>query len=479
MTEQLWRLSAVEIVVGIETGRFSAQDVMASVIERIETYNPNLNAIVETYLVDAMREAENADRTFSREGLSGPLHGVPVTIKSNIDVAGTPTSNGLSALKDNIAPEDAPVVRNLKNAGAIIVGRTNTPEVSMRLNTDNPLYGRTLNPWNTDASPGGSSGGAGVSAAFGFGPIHHGNDIGGSLRCPASNCGVATIKSTFGRIPAFLPSAPAERGILTQFMSIQGAICREVRDVRLATKIMARGDPRDPWWMPVQFDEWPSKGSSPTIAVTKKSYGYPINPEITENIDRAAGYLSDAGYLVQEVATPSIDEVAQLWFDVLGSELDIFLGPVVREHGSETIQNIFKWYYEMGDVVNAEGYQIAIKERTKILREWNIFLEKYPLVLTPYLMRPTFGWDEDSHSFETLRDIFESAKYSIGVNYLSLPAGVVPIGFAEGLPSGVQIIGRRFREDLILDAMEVIEQKVGILSHKLWSIEEEKCDENE
>ncbi len=467
MSEHLWRLSAVEIVGGIEAGRFSAQDVMVSVIQRIETYNPNLNAIVEMYFADAMREAENADRTFLREGLTGPLHGVPVTIKSNIDVVGTPTSNGLPALKGNIAPDDAPVVSNLKKAGAIVVGRTNTPEVSMRLNTDNPLYGRTLNPWDTDASPGGSSGGAGVSAAFGFGPIHHGNDIGGSLRCPASNCGVATIKSTFGRIPTFLPSAPAERGILTQFMSIQGAICREVRDVRLATKIMAKGDPRDPWWMPVQFDGWPPKDSAMSVAVTKNSYGYSINSEIAENIDRAAGYLSDAGYAIEEVNTPSIDEVAQLWFDVLGSELDIFLGPVVREQGSETIKNIFKWYYEMGDVVNAEQYQIAIKERTRLLREWNIFLEKYPLVLTPYLMRPNFGWDEDSHSFEALRDIFESAKYSISVNYLSLPAGVVPIGFAQDLPTGVQIIGRRFREDLILDAMEVIEKKVSIWSHEL------------
>ena len=471
MTEELWRLSAVEISEGIQERRFSAESVMTAVVDRIQKCNPQLNAIVDDYSSDAMIQARDADRILDANGPIGLLHGVPVTIKSNVDVAGTPTPNGLPAFKDNIAPDDAPVVRNLRNAGAIIVGRTNTPELSMRLNTDNPLHGRTLNPWGKEASPGGSSGGAGVSAVAGFGPIHHGNDIGGSLRCPASNCGVATVKPTFGRIPAYLPSAPAERGMLTQFMSVQGAICREVRDVRLATKVMAQGDPRDPWWMPVQFDGWPLELPVP-IAVTKDSHGYSIHPEIRANIDRAAGYLSDAGYAINEVVTPPIREVAQCWFDVLGSELDVFLGPMAREHGSKTIQNIFRWYYEIGNVVNAAEYQIAIKERTALTREWNQFLAKYPLVLTPYLMRPTYGWNEDSQGIDQLRDIFESAMYSISINYLSLPAGVVPIGDVEKLPTGVQIVGRRFREDLILDAMEVIETRVGVLAKKLWDREQ-------
>ncbi|HCV20061.1 MAG TPA: amidase, partial [Gammaproteobacteria bacterium] len=180
-----------------------------------------------------------------------PLHGVPVTIKSNIDVAGKPTPNGLPAFKDLIAPADSPVVSNLKKAGAIIIGRTNTPELSMRLTTDNPLHGRTFNPWHENASPGGSSGGASAAAAAGFGPIHHGNDIGGSLRCPASNCGLSTLKPTFGRVPTYLPTAPVERGLLAQLMSVQGVICREVRDLRLAMKVLAQGDARDPFWMPV------------------------------------------------------------------------------------------------------------------------------------------------------------------------------------------------------------------------------------
>jgi amidase len=171
-----------------------------------------------------------------------------VTIKVNIDQEGQATTNGLPAFANLIAPGDSPVVRNLRRAGAIIVGRTNTPEVSMRATTVNPLHGRTWNPWHSDASPGGSSGGAGAAAAAGFGPIHHGNDIGGSLRFPAFANGVATIKPTQGRIPAFNPSATAERGLLSQLTSVQGAIARTVADVRLATRVMAGADPRDPWW---------------------------------------------------------------------------------------------------------------------------------------------------------------------------------------------------------------------------------------
>jgi len=196
MTEELWRLSAVEVAAGIHSQKFSAESVIASVTERIHDCNRDLNAIVYDYSEQAIHEARAADRALAAGERIGPLHGVPVTIKSNIDVAGTPTPNGLPAFQDHIAPEDSPVVRNLKNAGAVIVGRTNTPELSMRLNTDNPLHGRTQNPWHEEASPGGSSGGAGAAAAAGFGPIHHGNDIGGSLRCPASNCGVATVKPT-------------------------------------------------------------------------------------------------------------------------------------------------------------------------------------------------------------------------------------------------------------------------------------------
>ncbi|HIB46389.1 MAG TPA: amidase [Candidatus Lambdaproteobacteria bacterium] len=474
MKNNLWQLSACEMAQGIREKKFSSEEVMYSVTERMALHNPRLNAVVDDYSDEAMADAREADRILAAGEVVGELHGVPVTIKSNVDVEGKPTPNGLPAFADLIAPADSPVVSNLKKAGAIIIGRTNTPELSIRFTTDNPLHGRTLNPWHEDASPGGSSGGASSAAAAGFGPIHHGNDIGGSLRCPAFNCGLATVKPTFGRVPAWLPSAPAERGMLAQLMSVQGAICREVRDVRLATRLMAQADPRDPFWMPVPFEGWPEESGAIRVGVTSECYGHSIHPEITASIDRAAGYLSDAGFAVEQVTTPSVDDAANCWLRYLGNELKSFLMPVAREHGSKTVQKILEWYFEIGEVDDAEDYRIGIKERTAMTREWDVFLDKYPLVLSPYFLQQTPEWNCDTKSLEEMRTLFQSGIYSLGTNWLSLPAGVVPIGLVEELPAGVQIIGRRFREDLILDAMESIEARVGVLTQKLWERDEMK-----
>ena len=472
MNSVLWRKSAVELAAMIRAREVSCAEVTESVLGRIAAHNGRINAIVAECSEEARKAAEQKDREGAGGAALGPLHGVPVTIKENVDVAGQATTNGLPVFADLIAADDSPVVRNLREAGAIIVGRTNTPELSMRGTTDNPLRGRTLNPWDEEASPGGSSGGASAAAAMGFGPIHHGNDIGGSLRFPSFACGVATVKPTFGRVPVFNPSASAERGLLAQLISVQGAICREVRDVRLATRVLAGGDARDPWWAPVPFDG-PRLDPPIKVAVTSEAHGYPANPQILAGIDRAADLLSDAGYAVERVVTPSILKPAERWFDVLVSEIAHFLGPVARDHGSETIRTIFEHYQQIGKPVDAAGYRQAIAERTALTREWNVFLDRYPLVLCPFLMRSMYAWDYDAQGFEQVRDLFMSAIYSTGVNYLSLPAGVVPIGFADGRPAGVQIVGRRFREDLILDAMEVVEAATGILSHTLWERESE------
>ncbi len=480
MTEigrELWKLSAVELAGLVRARKASCVEIMGSILDRIAAHNEGINAIVLECGETALQEAERKDRELDRGTNSGPLHGIPVTIKINVDVAGQATTNGLPACSELIASDHSPVVKNLLDAGAIIVGRTNTPEFSMRLTTDNPLHGRTVNPWGNDISTGGSSGGAGAAAAMGFGPIHHGNDIGGSLRVPSFACGVATVKPTFGRVPAHVPSAIGERGILAQLIAVQGVICREVRDVRLATRELAHGDPRDPWWVPVPFDG--SRLDKPVpVAVTSESYGYPAHPDIIDAIDRAAGILDDAGYRVERVTTPPMDEPARAWFDVLVSELSWHYGRSIQEVGSDTIKQIFSHYERIGNPVDAVGYRRSIGERTAFLRDWNIFLDRYPLVLCPFLLRPTHRWDRDAQGFEEVKDLFSSALYSTGVNYLSLPAGVVPIGYAGGLPAGVQIIGRRFREDVVLDAMDAIESSVGVLSHELWVRQRVSMSEN-
>jgi amidase len=467
VSEALWQKGAAEIAAGIREKRFTCSDVMHSIVERIRALNPKLNAIVIDLTEQALAEAVAADRLLPTLTEPGPLFGVPVTIKVNVDQEGQATTNGIPALANLIAPGDSPIVRNLRRAGAIIVGRTNTPEVSMRVTTVNPLHGRTLNPWNPEASPGGSSGGAGVATAAGFGPIHHGNDIGGSLRFPAFANGVATLKPTSGRVPAFNPSATVERGPLTQLTSVQGAIARSVADVRLATRVIAEGDSRDPWWVPAPFDGEPLENPI-RVAVTRNSHGYPIHAGIKELIDRSAGYLNNAGYDVIEAEPPSIMEPARGWFSVLLTELKATLGPTIGQSGSDDVRRIFGWYYEIGKILDFDGYRLGLSDRTRMMRAWSLFLEEYPLVLTPFLMRPMYPWNYDALGLIETKDIFDAAVYSYGINYLGLPAGFVPMDLVEHLPAGVQLVGRRFREDVILDAMAAIEQCAGCLVERLW-----------
>lgn len=465
----LWKLSAVEQAAGIRAGEFTAVELLDSVLERVDALNPSLNAIVDDLRDEAYSAAKRADRDTAAGRSQGDLHGVPVTIKVNVDLEGRPNNNGMAALNGEAARANSPVVQNLLDAGAIVIGRTNTPELSMRLTTDNPLYGLTRNPWNPEASPGGSSGGASSACAAGFGAIHHGNDIAGSLRLPASACGLATVKPGQGRLPAYNPSAPVERTLLAQLMSVQGVICREVRDVRLATRIMMRPDSRDPWQVPMPFSG--SAEAAPIrVGVTCESYGYDLHPGIAANITKAADILAEAGYAVEHIDTPSIQEAAQAWFNVALREIKLALGPIAEQYGSSTIREIFGFYYRLSDMVDGDGYLMALAERTRMMREWNLLMDRYPLVLSPYLMRPSYSTDYDE-SFEGSKDIWESAVWSNGINYVGFPAGNIPMDLVEGLPSGVQLIGRRWREDLILDAMEVIENSNGVRAFDLWERE--------
>jgi len=276
------------------------------------------------------------------------------------------------------------------------------------------------------------------------------------------------VKPTPGRIPAFNPSAIVERGLLAQLTSVQGAIARTVADVRLATRVMAAGDPRDPWWVPAPFEGEPLPKPI-RVAVARNSYGYPVHAGIVELMDRAARYLIDAGYEIVEVEPPSIMEPARGWFSVLLTELKGTLGPTVDQFGSDEVRRIFSWYYEFGKILELDDFRAGLADRTRMIRTWNVFLESYPLVLTPFLMRPTYAWDYDAQGKMQARDLFDASIYSYGINYLGLPAGVVPIDLISDLPAGVQLVGRRFREDVILDAMSAIEQRAGCLVKRLWA----------
>jgi amidase len=231
---------------------------------------------------------------------------------------------------------------------------------------------------------------------------------------------------------------------------------------------IAKGDPRDPWWVPAPFEGVPLRNPI-RIAVTLNSHGYPMHAGIKELIDRSAGYLSNAGYKVVEAEPPSITEPARGWFTVLLTELKATLGPIIDRSGSDDLRRIFGWYYEVGKILDFDGYRAGLADRTRMMREWSLFLEQYPIVLTPFLMRPVYPWNYDAMGLMQTKDIFHAAVYSYGINYLGLPAGFVPVDLIEDLPAGVQLVGRRFREDVILDAMAAIEHCAGRLVERLWA----------
>ncbi|MCG7518885.1 amidase family protein [Ruegeria sp. Ofav3-42] len=468
---EIWRLSATDLTALTRSGDLGAEDVTQDAINRMHQVNPDLNAVVEDLSDEALTRARNLDAAVAGGAPPGPLHGVPVTIKINVDQTGHATSNGVVALKDVIAPDDAPIVRNLQNAGAVVIGRTNTPEFSFRADTDNPLHGRTHNPWGRHISPGGSSGGAGAAVMAGVGALAHGNDIGGSLRFPAAANGAVTVKPGLGRVPAWNPSQQAERGILAQSMSVQGLITRSAADLHLSMPSVIAPDPRDPFHVPMPWRGDAMDGPT-KVAFTKNTFGYALHPDVEKALDTARDALVDAGYLVEEIDPPDVFESGRSGYRALMGEVLTLLRSDIEAAGSETIREIFEVYFqEFPPIVETDLIRMLAK-RSHYAREWSIFMEDYPLVLSPFLPQPFFGPDRDTEGAEGVHEVLGCAVYSYAMNFLGLPAACVPARLAD-LPPGpqpinVQIAARRWREDMAVDAAAAIEARVGQMCLPLW-----------
>src|SRR5262245_42604712 len=255
---ELWQWDAVDLAAAIRSRKVSSLDATMAVIERMQAVNPKINAVVRDLTDEALAAARVADEAVRRGERLGPLHGVPVTIKENVDQAGLPTINGVVAFKDLVAGDDSPPVANWKKAGAVIVGRTNAPAFSLRWHTDNDVHGPTLNPWSKARTPGGSSGGAAAALAVGIAPLAHGSDYGGSIRYPAYTCGLAGVRPTMGRVPAFNATASVERSATNQLMAVNGPLARKVRDLRIGLAGMSGRDARDPIWVPAPLEGAPA-----------------------------------------------------------------------------------------------------------------------------------------------------------------------------------------------------------------------------
>jgi amidase len=455
---ELWQMSAVELARTIRVGQASAREAVQSVLARMDAVNPKLNAVIRRMDDEAFAAADAADRARGRREL-GPLHGVPVTVKVNTDQKGHPTDNGVAAFKDVIAPDDAPVVANLRAAGAVIVGRSNVPAFSMRAFSENELHGRTQNPRDKNVTPGGSSGGAAAAVAVGIGAIGHGNDIAGSVRFPAYCCGIVGLRTGLGRIASFNPSAKVPRSIGGQLMATQGPLARTVADARLALSVMAKGDPRDTRWVGAPLAGPPAPRPI-KVALVPQVPGGVTHPAQQAAVRAAGQHLAAAGYAVEEVLPPDIEEAARLWHAIGSGDVLRMLWPVVERVGEADAKTSMREWMALVPPPEPVAVLDALAQRDLLLWRWLEFFQDYPVVVMPTHcdLPPPWGLDLTR---EGQSQLLEAVRVGLVAPLLGLGGLQVPVGSHGALRTGVQIVTSRFREDLALDAGEVIEAAEG------------------
>ena len=320
MTE-LWQQSASELAAMIVGKEVSSVEVIDVHLARIEQVNPHLNAITRVLADQARAGAKAADASLASGDALGPLHGVPLTVKQNIDLAGCATDNGVPAFAEAISPVDAPVVERMRAAGAIPIGRTNCPDMALRVHTDSSLHGLTRNPWDPTRTAGGSSGGEASALASGMSPIGLGNDIGGSLRNPATCCGIASLKPSAGRVPEFAYGPMADGPASFQLMPVEGPMARRIADVRLGLQVLAGRDRRDPYSVPAPLESPVPEGRPLRVAVLASPPGGSTDPRVAGCVTAAADALATAGYDVTESGPPRYEEVLTTWFAFIGEDI--------------------------------------------------------------------------------------------------------------------------------------------------------------
>jgi len=463
----LWRWDAVDLAAAIRARKVSSVEATRAVLDRLAAVNPKVNAVVRLTADEALDAAKAADEAVRRGGPLGALHGVPVTIKENIDQVGHPTINGVVAFKGLVATEDSPPVANWRKAGAVIVGRTNTPAFSLRWHTDNDVHGPSLNPWCKGRTSGGSSGGASAALAVGIAPLAHGNDYGGSIRYPAYTCGLAGIRPTQGRVPAFNATAAAERGASAQLMAVNGPLARKVRDVRLGLAAMAGGDARDPIWVPAPL-EGPAPARPIRVALCPSPKGMFTHPAVAEAVRKAGKALADNGYAVEEVEPPSVEAGAALWQALVFTEARHMTWETVQKLGDQQARKAMSLWFEVQPDLSTLDYMKGLAQVLTQRRDWSRFMERYPLVVGPNSGDLPFEVGFDHKDVATIRHVLSAQALMTTINMLGLPSAAVPVGTTAaagaplGLPLGVQIAAQRYREDLALDAAEIVEAVHGV-----------------
>lgn len=497
--------SATEIAQKIAAGELSASEVVEAHIQRIEEVNPRLNAVIIPLFEQARSQAKAADEARSRGETLGLLHGVPITIKESFDVAGTVSNMGISALSQ-MAKQDAPLVKRLQQAGAIILGKTNVPQLLAANESDNPVYGRTVNPWNPERSPGGSSGGeAAIIAALGS-CLGLGSDIGGSVRMPAHACGICSLKPTSSRLSmvGHVPLLPGQEAILAQ----PGPMARSVADLNLAMKVLAAPGQEafDLSIPPVAWRE-PSdvKLENLRIAFFTDNGIMTPSPAVRRAVREAALSLEARGVIVEEWTPPDLLKALQLYCQLYGADGGVtskrqlgnskrhpqinqtlqtsslpkgllrVIAAISELMGQPLIANLFPYLGE----VSVSDYWRVIDERNRYRA---IFMAALDARQFDAILSPTCALPALTHGSSNF--LVQDATYTIPYNLLGMPAGVVSITRVRpgeeshrplsrqlseqtaskveqgsvGLPVGVQVAARHWREDIVLAVMAAIEE---------------------
>ncbi len=450
----LWQLTAADLAARVRRRQVSAREAALSALTRLEAVNPAINAVVDHRPESTLAQADAVDARIARGEDPGTLAGVPVTVKVNTDQAGFATTNGVTSQRDLVARENNPVVDNLLRAGAVILGRTNTPAFSYRWFTSNMLHGATKNPRDGALTPGGSSGGAAACVAAGIGALAQGTDIAGSIRYPAYACGVHGLRPTPGRVAAFNPSLP-ERPIGPQLTAVSGPLGRTIADIRLGLAAMAVPDMRDPWWTPTPLDG-PSVPKRAAVCV--RPDGLPTDPAVAEAVLDAARRLEAAGWTVEEVGSlPPLREAAEiqtrLW---LGDGYDAMLAAAEKE-GDPGALTVLRYHGAIARQMDKAGYLGLLTRRNTIVRHWRQFLEHTPVVLLPVSAELPFPNDLDLAGDAAFARVWEAQMVQVALPVTGLPGLTVATGMVGTSPVGVQVIAGRFREDMCLLAGEAIE----------------------
>ncbi|MEM9562835.1 MAG: amidase [Actinomycetota bacterium] len=439
-------LTVEQILAGYRRGDLSPTEVIEANLARIEATEETINAFAVRVDSGRLRieATESADRWFRGEPL-GDLDGVPVTVKDIVDMAGHPTSDGSAVTSTEKATTDHPSVARLREARAIILGKTTTSEFGWKGMTDTPRFGITRNPWNPDHTPGGSSGGSGASLAAGIGAVAHGNDGGGSIRIPAAYCGLVGLKPTFGRVP----HAPSESPFAT--LVANGPLARTVGDAALLLNVLSRPDLRD--WHAVPHDprDWRvgiNDGlSGLKLAWTSTLGGATTSPEVADACRAAIDRLADAGADVTEV-----DDV----FEPLRPQLEDYwkagfatiLHSIPSDRWSE-LDPGFRTLAQEGMGVDVHQMAAATGARARLVETMRRFHLDHDVLLTPTM--PTLPPPVETIYHSPEFDRWDHAvPFTVPFNYSGQPAASIPVGRVDGLPVGLQVVATHFREDLVL-----------------------------